>query len=261
MSRTPDVSRTSVSLRVPSIPDYVSMTFPSQNERAPPPSFMLGNLFLSSCPGKKGMFKLCNNFIRYLNITCHVAVRLNGPVKGRSTVCRDLDTDLARMKDLGVRCVVCCLDDDELEFLGACWSEYSRAAEEVGLDVLRIPIPEGFAPLSPSSLDTHLSKLIECYTMRGVPILVHCRGGVGRAGLVACCWALKLGLCGWIETGEGPPGAIRRDTLQLVERAVDTLRRRRSVKAIETYEQVKFLVDYVEFLRTRPVKVQAFGPL
>jgi protein-tyrosine phosphatase len=173
-------------------------------------------------------------------------------------VCRNLDTDLKRMKDLGVRCVVCCLDDEELEFLGASWSEYSRAAEEVGLDVLRIPIPEGFAPLTPFVLDAHLSKLIKNYTLKGIPILVHCRGGVGRAGLVACCWALKLGLCGWIETGASAPGTVRRDTLQLVERMISSIRRRRSVKAIETYEQVKFLVDYVEFLRERPVEGEAF---
>lgn len=186
-------------------------------------------------------------------------VRLNGPVKGRSTVCRNLDTDLKRMKDLGIRCVVCCLDDEELEFLGASWSEYSHAAQEVGLDVLRIPIPEGFAPLTPLVLDTHLSKLIKTYTQKGIPILVHCRGGVGRAGLVACCWALKLGLCGWIETGASPPGVVRRDTLQLVERMICTIRKRRSPKAIETFEQVKFLVDYVEFLRERPVEEEVFG--
>lgn len=41
----------------------------------------LGNLFLSSCPGKK--------------------VRLSGPVNGRGGVCRDLKQDLQRMKDLG----------------------------------------------------------------------------------------------------------------------------------------------------------------
>lgn len=174
-------------------------------------------------------------------------------------MCRNLEMDLKRMKDLGIRCVVCCLDDEELEFLGASWSEYSHAAEEVGLDVLRIPIPEGFAPLSPFILDTHLSRLIKNYTLRGIPILVHCRGGVGRAGLVACCWALKLGLCGWIETGAVAPGQVRRDTLQLVERVIGTIRRRRSVKAIETYEQVRFLVDFVDFLRQRPLAGEAFG--
>ncbi|KAG8213780.1 hypothetical protein J3R82DRAFT_10491 [Butyriboletus roseoflavus] len=43
---------------------------------------------------------------------------------------------------------------------------------------------------------------------------------------------------------------VRRDTLQLVERAIEVARRRRSVKAIETLEQVQFLVEYVEYLRT-----------
>lgn len=154
------------------------------------------------------------------------------------------------MRVLGVRCIICCLDDEELEYLGASWTQYAEAADRLGLDVLRIPTPEGFAPLTPELLDGHLSKVIKNYTLRGVPVLVHCRGGVGRAGLVACCWALKLGLCGWIETGICPaPGLVRRDTFQLVERVVMTVRKRRSIKAIETYEQVKFLVDFVDFLR------------
>lgn len=37
-------------------------------------------------------------------------------------------------------------------------------------------------------------------------------------------------------------------TVQLVERAIAVVRRRRSLKAVETYEQVKFLVDFVEHL-------------
>lgn len=97
---------------------------------------------------------------------------------------------------------------------------------------------------------------------------MHCRGGVGRAGLVACCWALKLGLCGWLETqprasrlsftapedlSDVPPndsaGGVRRDTLQLVERAIALVRRRRSPKAIETFEQVRFLAEYIDYLR------------
>jgi hypothetical protein len=79
---------------------------------------------------------------------------------------------------------------------------------------------------------------------------------------------LKLGLCGWIETdlryqskrntagdwtkdlvATNSGSAVRRDTLQLVERVIGIVRKRRSVKAVETYEQVKFLVDYVEYLR------------
>jgi protein-tyrosine phosphatase len=127
-----------------------------------------------------------------------------------------------------------------------------------------LPTPEGLSPTSPADLDSHLSVLIEKYTLQGHDVLVHCRGGVGRAGVFAACWALRLGLCGWIETevrggsrgigdvvkGVGAGlGLVRRDTLQMVERAITVVRRRRSVKAVETYEQVKFLVDFVEFLR------------
>jgi hypothetical protein len=124
----------------------------------------------------------------------------------------------------------------------------------------RIPLPEGLAPLSPQSLDESLTKLIEGYTLRGASILVHCRGGLGRAGLVACCWALKVGLCGWInvdlspdpaEGADGLESHVRRDTLQLTERAIAVMRRRRSVKAVETLKQVQFLTEYVDYLRER----------
>ncbi|CAL1707986.1 unnamed protein product [Somion occarium] len=204
--------------------------------RKTPESIVIGNLFLSSCPGKK--------------------VRLDGPVNGRSAVRRDLAQDLMRMRGAGVRCVVCCLDDAELEFLGAPWPEYCRIANEIGLDILRLPVPEGLAPLDPSTFDAHLTRLITTYTLNGHHTLVHCRGGVGRAGLIACCWILKLGLCGWVDTDpcsnayvDEPELGLRRDTLLLVERALSVVRRRRSPKAVETYEQVKFMVDYVEFLR------------
>ncbi|KZT68309.1 phosphatases II [Daedalea quercina L-15889] len=210
-----------------------------------PPS--LGNMYLSSCPGKK--------------------VRLSGPVKGKCGVCRDLRMDFRRIKDYGVVCIVCCLDDEELELLGVPWSEYSNVADELGLDVLRIPTPEGLTPASIPDFDAQLTKLIKSYTLNGKPVLVHCRGGVGRAGLVACCWVLKLGLCGRIEptsvlaytAPEDLPTAddetadealpINKDTMQLVERVITVIRRRRSPKAIETYEQVRFLVDFAEYQR------------
>lgn len=135
----------------------------------------------------------------------------------------------------------------------------------------RIPIPEGLAPTDPALLDSRLSALINDYTRRGAALLVHCRGGVGRAGLLACCWMLKVGLCGWFdispvtnapnatESRPAPPsidseqggGAVRQDTLQVVEKVIAVVRRQRSPKAIETYEQVRFLVDFVEHLRAQ----------
>ena len=45
----------------------------------------IGNLLLSSCPGKR--------------------LRMEGPIKGRGPVCRDLETDLRRIKSEGVGCL------------------------------------------------------------------------------------------------------------------------------------------------------------
>lgn len=133
------------------------------------------------------------------------------------------------------------------------WTRHESKLELLTKLSHRIPIPEGLAPASLELFDVHLTRLISVYTLAGVPVLAHCRGGVGRAGLVACCWMLKLGLCGWVSTsGDGEPtgeGRVRRDTLEQVEKAIGIVRRRRSLKAIETYEQVKFLVGFVDYLR------------
>lgn len=134
-----------------------------------------------------------------------------------------------------------------------------------------MPLPEGLAPLDVASFDVHVTRLINDYTLKGINVLCHCRGGVGRAGLVACCWMLKMGLCGWLEgepesisPGDATPSTdgsetdteaedgqpIRADTVQMVERVISVARRRRSVKAIESFEQVLFLAEFVEYLRS-----------
>jgi hypothetical protein len=190
----------------------------------PPPK--IGNLFLSSCPGKK--------------------VRLNQPVAaiydgmpgtvgndntnggtspeqlygGRSAICRDLRADLTRAKETqNVGAVVCCLDDQgnvlfafwsyhsclmtcppglELRYLGAPWEEYCKVSADLGLAVVRfarlsslpiaslnpygshatrIPMAEGFSPPSNEVLNNHLETVIKQWSLKGINVLVHCRGG------------------------------------------------------------------------------------
>ncbi|KDN52537.1 hypothetical protein K437DRAFT_272402 [Tilletiaria anomala UBC 951] len=213
-----------------------SVSLGSQTYAAAP----VGNLFLSSCPGKK--------------------VRLTGPVRGRGAICRDLGLDLKRIQDIGVGAIVCCLDDEELAFLGAPWHEYEQSADALGIDVVRFPVAEGFAPTSHVAVDRAITSVVMDYSLRGVSVLVHCRGGVGRAGLIACTWMLKMGLVrSALESPEGEGEGMRKlpqdkqqqrmVVLDTVERLVDTIRRRRSPKAIETAEQVKFIVDYVSYLQ------------
>ncbi|KAL0072834.1 hypothetical protein AAF712_000597 [Marasmius tenuissimus] len=115
---------------------------------------------------------------------------------------------------------------------------------------MRLPTPEGLPPtLSPEALDAEITSLIDLYTVRGISVLVHCRGGVGRAGVVACCWTIKLGLCGWLEEDAG---SYSTSSVSLVEKVVSVIRRRRGAKAVETYEQAKFLVEYVDYLKNKP---------
>ncbi|OAV99505.1 hypothetical protein PTTG_10366 [Puccinia triticina 1-1 BBBD Race 1] len=73
--------------------------------------------------------------------------------------------------------------------------DYSRILLECGLAVIRIPIAEGFAPQKGiKEVNEVLNQVIQSYTVQGIDVLCHCRGGVGRAGLVACCCMLKIGL-------------------------------------------------------------------
>ena len=44
---------------------------------------------------------------------------------------------------------------------------------------------------------------------------------------------------------------VDEETIHLVKRLIAVVRTRRSPKAVETYEQVKFLVDYIQFLQAR----------
>ncbi|CAG8488201.1 33961_t:CDS:2 [Racocetra persica] len=135
---------------------------------------LIGNLALSSCPGKK--------------------VRLNGPVRGRATIDRDLDLDFQRLKSSDISMVICCLNDEELAFLGVPWPKYCELAQKHNLQIIRIPMVEGGCPDTLDQMDQVVMQM-DRHIQSGQRVLAHCRGGVGRAGLVACCWLLKTQFC------------------------------------------------------------------
>ena len=156
---------------------------------------LLGNLLLSSCPGKK--IRLSNNITPEQRLA-------NG---NRSAICRDLRSDFRRATERGVKAVICCIDDAELAFLGSPWNEYYAAATEAGLVVYRLAMAEGYAPEGGvAEMDALLDVVIEDWTAKGQDVLCHCRGGVGRAGLVACCWLIR---CGLVRTSLGTGGLVK----------------------------------------------------
>ncbi len=105
---------------------------------------------------------------------------------------RDLDKDLARLVDeerVGV--LVCLLEDHELGRLGV--PDLIPRAEARGLEVWRLPIPDGGVPPEPAPARA-LVERIDRAAAAGRRVAVHCAGGLGRTGTVAGCWLRLRGL-------------------------------------------------------------------
>ncbi|KAJ3368329.1 hypothetical protein GGF31_006420 [Allomyces arbusculus] len=175
-----------------------------------------GNIGMSSCPGKK---------VRVSGLPDADAVPSTRP-----PVRRELDSDFPRLFAMGVRMVVCCLYNDEMARIGAPWTEYARTAQQVGIEVVRMPMYEGYAPARPGDL-AHVLAAMNARLTQGDHVLIHCRGGIGRAAVVACAYLLRYG---WAVSA---PRAIR------------IVRARRSRRAVETAIQELFLSDWAEWIR------------
>lgn len=72
---------------------------------------------------------------------------------------------------------VSCLDDTEMEFLGAPWMKYELAAKDKGMRIIRLPMKEGGCP---DTLKEVKDAIIEVNKDidNGDNVLVHCRGGM-----------------------------------------------------------------------------------
>ncbi|KAG9062763.1 hypothetical protein KI688_005069 [Linnemannia hyalina] len=84
---------------------------------------------------------------------------------------------------------------------------------------------EGSTPYSFAEMDLVLDRMDET-AKKGQNVLAHCRGGVGRAAVVACCWLLRL--------------RYFKDHREVI----GWVRAQRSPKAIETVEQAHFVAGF-----------------
>jgi hypothetical protein len=98
------------------------------------------------------------------------------------------------------------------------------------------------------------------------PDYIDTTGGVGRAGLTASAWALKMGFVSphpslqmvadaSKDHNQSLPTELEHQVvMSMVERVIAMIRCRRGLKAIESFEQVHFLAAYVAWLREKAVK-------
>ncbi len=106
---------------------------------------------------------------------------------------RDLETDLKRLREeYGVGVLVSLMERDEYSDLQI--PELFQKAEEQGMEVLYLPIPDYGVPNA--SEDDDYRPFIEDIANRieeGETVIVHCRGGLGRSGMVAASVLVALG--------------------------------------------------------------------
>jgi protein-tyrosine phosphatase/nicotinamidase-related amidase len=139
---------------------------------------------------------------------------------GRTDRGRDLDADLSALKAAGVTDLVCLLNAGELDRVGV--PDLIARATAAGLGVLQHPVPDQGIPTTAEA--RALVEHIDARLAAGGRVVVHCMGGLGRAGLVAGCVLRARGLTG--------PDAIA------------AVRAARGPRAIETPIQEAFVAAY-----------------
>ena len=104
---------------------------------------------------------------------------------------RDLEADVDRLHDEHkADALVLLVEDEELERFGV--SRMSDVAKSRGIDLLRHPIQDGFAPSDRQAFRRLLDRVV-ARLLSGDSVVVACRGGLGRSGLLVACLVRDLG--------------------------------------------------------------------
>ncbi|OMJ83647.1 hypothetical protein SteCoe_15374 [Stentor coeruleus] len=166
-----------------------------------------GKLGLCQCPGKK----------------------LTKGRDGKEHI-RDLHSDLLNFKERGVRTIVCLLNDSELRSLGVQPQQYKILTKNLDIEFIQYPILEMAPPDNIESLENQvLIPIANIFTQNGF-IVIHCRGGIGRAGTVAGCFLKKLRFFSNFSA------------------AVQHLRKKRDKRCIESRKQEDFVKTYFSLM-------------
>jgi ADP-ribosyl-[dinitrogen reductase] hydrolase len=126
---------------------------------------------------------------------------------------RDLETDLASIHAWGAAAVVTLVHDDELEQLAV--PGLGAAVEALGMAWVHLPIVDVAVPDAAFEQAWRVhGPMFRDLLRAGRRLLVHCRGGLGRAGMVAARLLVELGTDpekAIRVVREARPGAIETD--------------------------------------------------
>ena len=100
---------------------------------------------------------------------------------------------MAYLKSLDITTIVCLSNDYEVRSVGCDIKKYEEACVKQSVDLIKYPIIEMAPPEDLNTFHELVKKLAERLQKPGAGnILLHCRGGVGRAGLLGCCISMLL---------------------------------------------------------------------
>ena len=102
-----------------------------------------------------------------------------------------LADEIATWRQAGIGTVLSLLTHEEEQELDL--SEEGREVKKSGMRFLSLPIPDRQTPGSESEVKATIEKL-DAKLSSGKNVVVHCRQGVGRSGLIAACLLITKGL-------------------------------------------------------------------
>lgn len=148
-------------------------------------------------------------------------------IEGRDVIWdRDIKVDFDYLLSEGITTLVPLLEDHEFRRLKI--EDYFKEAKKRMFDVIRFPIEDVSVPLCLE--DTRRIVRLLCKRFKnGERILIHCNGGIGRAGTIAACVLLELG------------------KKKTAEDAISDVREKRGSRAVEVLRQEHFVEEYERF--------------
>jgi len=102
-----------------------------------------------------------------------------------------LEDEIAAWRGVGIDTVLSLLTPDEVKDLDL--GNEGQEVKRVGMKFLSLPIPDRQVPQSESQITATVEKL-DADLSAGKNVVIHCRQGIGRSGLVAACLLISKGL-------------------------------------------------------------------
>lgn len=93
---------------------------------------------------------------------------------------------------------MCLLEDHEMDFLGI--PNLAEAASAAGISVHRLPVQDGWLPDDDEAFSRLVSDIMG-WAASGENVVIHCKGGLGRAG--------TMGGCVLVAAGSSPDNALQ----------------------------------------------------